>query len=316
MKRSLSGQMSPRVILILGVLLTAFHSSAQVTATPPRTERPIDHLPALSGDYFQFESGSIGRPFHIFVRLPEGYDDGSSDRFPIVYLLDGDSLFPILASNHLFLTYDDGLPEAIIVGIAYGSFDAETNRRRFDFSAPAPDADPGQGGAPAFHAFLKSELIPEVEARYRADASFCLAKAGGGYMVLYSAFTDPDLFWGRIASNPSFAPGRDRFFAPAATATRNDLGLVVTSGSLDLPEARESALAWFREWQGRSDAPWALNVVTIEGGTHAADRTATALRCHGWEKPTMKLPQSLLTYALCVAAAILLLASAAASSAC
>ena len=261
------------VILILGVFLTAFQATAQVTATSSEGARPLDHLPALSGDYFQLKSRSIGRPFHIFVRLPEGYDESSSERFPIVYLLDGDSLFPILASNHLFLTYDDGLPESIVVGIAYGSFDAEINKRGFDFSAPAPDADPGRGGAPAFHAFLKSELLPEVESRYRADASrrVLFGQSRGGYMVLYSAFTDPDLFWGRIASNPVFEPGRDRFFAPAAAATRNDLGLVVTSGSHDLPELRESALAWFQEWEGRNDAPWALNAVTIEGGTHAAD---------------------------------------------
>ena len=90
-------------------------------------------------------------------------------------------------------------------------------------------------------------------------------------MVLYSAFTEPDLFWGRIASNPTFDPGRDRFFSPAAPATRSDLGLVVTSGSRDFPELLESALAWFQTWQNRNDAPWAPKAVTIEGGTHAAD---------------------------------------------
>ena len=265
--------MAPLRILIAGAFLVAFHANAQVTPRPSEAVRPLDHLPALGGDYFRFESRSVGRPFHIYVRLPEGYDEGSSERYPVVYLLDGDSLFPILAANHVFLTYDDGLPEAIVVGIAYGSFDPETNKRGFDFSAPAPDADPGQGGAPAFHEFLKSELLPEVESRYRADSSrrVLFGQSRGGYMVLYSAFTDPDLFWGRIASNPAFEPGRDRFFAPAASATRDDLGLVVTSGSRDLPELREAALAWFQEWQGRDDAPWALNAVTIEGGTHAAD---------------------------------------------
>jgi hypothetical protein len=42
----------------------------------------------------------------------------------------------------LFLNYDEGLAEAIVVGIAYGSFDPSINKRGFDFFAPAADADP------------------------------------------------------------------------------------------------------------------------------------------------------------------------------
>ena len=272
-KTGLARKMAPWGMLVPGVILIACQATAQVTPLASEAPRPLDHLPALSGDYYLFESRNVGRPFHIYVRLPEGYDENSSERYPVVYLLDGDSLFPILAANHLFLNYDDDLPEAIVVGIAYGSFDPETNKRGFDFSAPAPDAGPDQGGAPAFHAFLKSELLPEVESRYPVETSrrVLFGQSRGGYMVLYFAFTDPDLFWGRIASNPAFAPGRERFFSPAAPATRNDLGLVVTSGSRDYPELRESALEWFQEWQTRNDAPWELNAVTVEGGTHAAD---------------------------------------------
>jgi uncharacterized protein len=235
---------------------------------------PLNHLPALSGDYFRFESHAVGRPFHIYVRLPEGYVDDTA-QYPVVYLLDGDSLFPILAANHLFLHYDEGLPEAIVVGIAYGSFDPAINKRGFDFSAPAADAGPEQGGAPAFQSFLKNELIPEIERRYRADSSrrILFGQSRGGYMVLYSAFMDPDLFWGRIASNPAFEPGRGLFFSSAVAASRNDLGLVVTTGSRDYADLRETASEWFDAWKDVADRPWSLHTVTIQGGTHAADST-------------------------------------------
>jgi len=181
---------------------------------------PLDHLPVLRGDYFSVDSRAVGRPFHIHVRLPENYRTDESVRYPVVYLLDGDSLFPILAASHLFLTIDEGLPEAIVVGIAYGSFDPAINRRGFDFSTPVENADPERGGAAAFHDFLKSELIPQIENRYRTDPSrrVLFGQSAGGSMVLYSAFTDPDLFWGRIASNPNFDLGREVFFSPAATA--------------------------------------------------------------------------------------------------
>ena len=256
----------------------AFLLSACVPTTPSADVRsdaiiPLDHLPGIAGDYFRLDSRFVGRSFHIYVRLPEEYDRSPKRQYPIVFILDGDSLYPILAANHLFLTYDEDLPEAVIVGIAYGSFDPELNKRGFDFSAPAPDARLDQGGAPAFQEFLKRELIPVVEERYSVDPlrRVLFGQSRGGYMVLYSAFTDPDLFWGRIASNPAFDPGRERFFSPAATATRTDLGLVVTSGTRDIPALRESALEWFEYWRGHKGAPWALNAVTLQGGTHAAD---------------------------------------------
>jgi len=261
------------VFALMAFLVTSCQAPPSPVANSEDTI-PLNYLPALNGDYFEFESQAVGRLFHIYVRLPEGYVKETA-RYPVVYLLDGDSLFPILAANHLFLNYDEGLPEAIVVGIAYGSFDLSINKRGFDFSAPAADAGPEQGGAPAFQSFLKNELIPEVERRYRADSSrrILFGQSRGGYMVLYSAFTDPDLFWGRIASNPAFEPGRELFFSSAAPTSRNDLGLVVTSGSRDYADLREGALKWFDTWKDVEDSPWSLSYLTIQGGTHAADST-------------------------------------------
>jgi len=69
---------------------------------------PLNYLPALNGDYFKIDSGEVGRLFHIYVRFPAGYSE-QNKTYPVVYLLDGDSLFPIVAANYLFLTYDEGL---------------------------------------------------------------------------------------------------------------------------------------------------------------------------------------------------------------
>lgn len=261
------------ILLIAIISFVGCQSAAPRAAVESKSFLPLDHLPAISGDYFEFVSRAVGRSFHVYVSLPDGYDANESTEYPVVYLLDGDSLYPILATNHLFLTYDEDLPQAIIVGIAYGSFDPATNKRGFDFSAPASDATSEQGGAPKFLSFLKSELLPEVERRYRADPTrrVIFGQSRGGYMVLYSAFADPDLFWGRIASNSSFDPGRELFFSQAAPSSRTDLGLVVTSGSRDMPRLREAALEWFEAWEDRDDAPWTIKTATIEGGTHAAN---------------------------------------------
>lgn len=266
-----------RSLALMMLLLGTLSCGAVDTSTKPEGawQNPLDFLPAINGDYFKHDSTIVDRPFHIYVSLPEGYNAQGRERYPIVYLLDGDSMFPILATNHLFLNYDEGLPKAIIVGIAYGSFEPAINKRGYDFSMPAADSQSNQGGAPAFQKFLKEELIPKVEQRYRVDSSrrVLFGQSRGGYMVLYSAFTEPDLFWGRIASNPTFDPGRKLFFSPAKEAKREGLGLVVASGSREEPKRRNAALEWFGHWAERDNAPWQVKAITIEGGTHAANST-------------------------------------------
>ncbi|WP_081848224.1 alpha/beta hydrolase [Microbulbifer sp. HZ11] len=236
---------------------------------------PLDFLPALSGDYFRLDSEQVGRPYHIYIRLPEDYAASSQKQYPIIYLLDGDSLFPILAANHMFLHYDDDIPEAIVVGIAYGGFDPETNWRDFDFSTYAADWK-RSGGAEAFHNFLEHELLPEVENRYRADSErrVLFGQSRGGFMALYSAFNHPDLFWARIASNPSFLPDGEQFFVDTVAATRNDLQVIVASSSNDRYRTnRVRTIEWHEHWSVREDSPWSTHFVNIEGGTHAANST-------------------------------------------
>ncbi|WP_269713973.1 alpha/beta hydrolase [Caulobacter sp. NIBR2454] len=257
--------------LLLGLLFTG---ATLVQPGPARAQQaPFEHLPALRGDYFKIAARELNRDFHVFVRLPEKYEERTAERFPVVYVLDGDSLFPILAANHLFLTFDDGLPEAVIVGLAYGSFDPAKNFRGVDFAATATDGQPA--GAAAFQRFLSDELIPSVEGRFRVDPQrrVLFGQSRGASFVLYSAFTQPDLFWGRIASNPAFEPDRDLFFGTPETARRKDLRLAVVSGTRDRPQFRADATAWFEAWRNRSNLPWSLRTIDFEGGTHAADST-------------------------------------------
>lgn len=267
----------PVLALAAAILVSSWEASDGATPPVGPPSVPLEFLPALKGDYFRLDSQQLGRSVHIYVRLPEDYRAKPELKYPAVYLLDGDSLFPILAASHLFLTYDEHLPEAIIVGIAYGSFDPAINKRDYDFSAPAADATTAQGGAPKFEEMLRRELLPIIERRYRTnpDRRILFGQSRGGYMVLWSAFTDPDLFWGRIASNPSLDPGHERFFAQPAAATRHDLGLVVTSGERDHPASRERALQWFEAWNHRQSRSWSLKTATLEGGTHAADCLAS-----------------------------------------
>ena len=266
------------VVFPLLMALAAAAAAAPAPASVPQAAEagrvPLEYLPALKGGYFALRSKAVGRVYHIYVRVPEDYAKAPGRRWPIVYLLDGDSAFPMLAPEHLFLHYDEGLEDVIVVGIAYGSFDPAVNKRDVDFLEEA--ATPGgTAGAAAFSVFLKEELLPEVERRFRGDPArrVLVGQSFGGTYVLYSALTDPDLFRGRIASNPSFRYGRVRLFGGAAAGARKDLGLVLVSGERNNAPGREGAAEWFAAWQGRKEAPWALRKVDLPGGTHAADLT-------------------------------------------
>ncbi|MBY0422838.1 MAG: hypothetical protein K2Q06_11085 [Parvularculaceae bacterium] len=254
------------------MIKTAAASLLLVAAFGPVRSKaePLEHLPALAGDYFEIQSAVVGRPYHIYVRLPADY--AKTDRlYPTVYLLDGDSLFPMLGALHLFLTYDEKTPEAIIVGIAYGAFDPAINKRDVDFRAPPGDDGDKAGGAARFQRFLGAELIPEIEKRYRSDRAerVLVGQSHGGQFVLYSALTAPDMFRGRIASNPSMKPNVEFFYGAADRPKRHDLKLFFASGSRDREHLRAEALKWSASWADR-EKPWALRFETIEGGTHAA----------------------------------------------
>lgn len=256
---------------LLALIATAALAGCTLPA-PLRVSTPIEHLPALAGDYLRVSRADVGTYF-VYIRYPEDYRANPAKRYPIVYLLDGDSTFPYLAPHHLFLTYDDKLPEAILVGIAYGSFATPQNRREKDFGT----------GAAAFHDFLETRLIPTVERRVRADPArrVLVGQSRGGGFVLYSAYTSPDLFWGRIASNPSIHLHRDLFYGAAPEAARTDLRLAVASGTRERPAGREATLAYLNHHLGRP-GPWSFRGLDIEGGTHAADLPTAYRRAMRW----------------------------------
>lgn len=278
------------MMAILAWLLVTAMPTARAASPAPGTEDgtvervPLEYLPALKGDYFPLTDRGSGRVYHVYVRYPEGYDASAPTRYPVVYLLDGDSLFPLLAPTHLFLHYDEKLPEAILVGIAYGGFDPAINKRNTDFTAPGADTAPEQGGAPGFLAFLRGQVVPEVERRYAADPArrVLVGQSRAGYFVLWSAREAPDLFWGRIASNPAHGPAREALFAEALPHARGDLRVAVASGTRDTVERRQVAREWVDAWTSRADAPWQIGFIEIADGTHAASIGETYRRAMLW----------------------------------
>jgi hypothetical protein len=221
--------------------------------------------------YHRIESEIIGRGFHIYIMLPDGYDEEGASAYPTIYLLDGGSLFPLLVGYYRYLNFSEEVPDSIIVGISYGGDSIEEgNYRSTDYTAPAVDRD-YWGGAANYQSFLSDELMPLIEKNYRSDAErrIIFGHSIGGQFVLFTALTLPELFWGHIASNPALHRNLPFFLERFSYAQETGSSkLFVSSGTLDDPQFREPAQEWIRHWNGRIKKPWQLKTMDLEGQTH------------------------------------------------
>lgn len=266
--------------VVLQLLLSLLASSTVLAAVDTQFMQGL-------GDtrYHYVESEDIGRGYHIYVRLPDGYDRLSNKKYPTIYLLDGGSLFPLLSAYYRYLNLGDEIPDSIVVGISYGSSSFEGgNYRSTDYTATSPERE-NWGGAARFQAFLSDELLPLIEDTYpsRVDRRIIFGQSLGGQFVIFSALTRPGLFWGHIASNPALHRNMPFFMEMHADAasTSERSRLFVGSGSLDSPRYRAPALAWIEHWSDK-EAPWQLKTEILDGHSHMSAAPASFRQGMRW----------------------------------
>ncbi len=152
-------------------------------------------VPIFRSEVRTLASTITGQTYRLDVWLPPHYDDASRT-FPIIYLLDSNMLFGAAVNLALPLTWGPDLPEMLIVGIGYDmlSYDAWAERRIEEMLTHAD----------RFLQFIETELIPFVEANYRADPADRLLTGHslGGHLVWYALFNRPGLFRRYCASDP------------------------------------------------------------------------------------------------------------------
>lgn len=243
-------------------------------AMAPASGADLSKLESLAGaEHHAFASDKVGRIFHLYVRTPDGY--ASADRpYPVVYVLDGGTLFPIFASLQMLLEVDEAAPKAIIVGIAYGGLDFESgNYRSTDYTEQTTDPDfPYWGGADAFRAALRDEIAPFIEETYRADPSrrILYGQSIGGQFVLHAARREPDLFWGLIAANPALHRNLDRFLSPAGVDAASPPNVFIARGEFDDRTYSDPMDQWVEHWSKVDSTGWRLKIDTLDGEGHSS----------------------------------------------
>lgn len=189
---------SGTTMVILGWLAFGLPPARAMAQQPPAV---VDATPRHAT--FTLVSRMLGERRRFNVYTPAAYDDGVS-ALPVVYMPDGGMAedFP-----HVVNTLDSliglGLVRPmLVVGI-------ENTERRRDLTGPTRVARdsaiaPRVGGAAAFRAFLREELMPEIRRRYRVtDETTLVGESLAGLFVVETLFEDPALFRRYLAVDPS-----------------------------------------------------------------------------------------------------------------
>lgn len=145
----------------------------------------------------------------VWVSLPEGYEQYTKTAYPVIYVLDAENNFNYLTSVYHYLSKEPFgiLPQAILVAIA------NTNRTRdltptksskeMNFSGKKQNMFAESGGNTAFMKFIKNELFPLIEKKYRSNGyKVLVGHSFGGLAAINNLLLEP-FFNAYIANDPS-----------------------------------------------------------------------------------------------------------------
>ncbi|NQT97571.1 MAG: hypothetical protein HQ562_07505 [Candidatus Marinimicrobia bacterium] len=147
------------------------------------------------GSYMGLQSDILGEQRVLVVGLPEGYDQ-TTERYPVMYLLDGDFHFHHVTGLIDFLADLDLIPRIIVVGLQ------NTDRDR-DFTPTAIAERPTSGGADNFLTFLEDELFPAIDGQFRTvPHRILVGHSLGGLFSIHAMLIKPELFNAHIIISP------------------------------------------------------------------------------------------------------------------
>ena len=143
------------------------------------------------------QSNVLGMDRPILIAPPAGYERGS-DKYPVLYVLDGRVHFLHAAATTRFLAQNGLIPAMIVVAIPNVA-----PGRDHDFTPTHEKGRQVGGGAEKFLEFMRTELFPYMEKNYRTTPYRVLfGHSLGGMFSLYTLYSYPDMFDSHIAASP------------------------------------------------------------------------------------------------------------------
>ncbi len=192
-------------------LIAALGANLAPAATDPADAWQDVTLP--QAEQRLLHSSHTDRDYRIFVSLPQ--HEPPPGGYPVLYVLDGNALFPSLAiqAQALEARPDPSLRNSVlIVGIGYpgeGLYDFKARAEDYTPDAgdrqPLTDRERPSGGAERFLEFIETELKPVIAKRYPVDPArqTLFGHSYGGLFTLYAMLNRPQAFSGYVAASPS-----------------------------------------------------------------------------------------------------------------
>ena len=190
----------------------------------------------LGGESLLLQSRLLGETRRINVYLPEPYQQQPDLRLPLLLMPDGGMAedFPHIAGLLQVGIANGTVRPFILVGI-------ENTQRRRDLTPPSEEARdraiaPQIGGSALLRRFLREELLPLVEARYRCtEERAIIGESLAGLFVLETLLLEPALFSTAIAIDPSLWWNREQLLKelPARSAVLAHHRLFIASADKD-----------------------------------------------------------------------------------
>jgi predicted alpha/beta superfamily hydrolase len=204
---------------------------------------------------FRIYSKNVSDTFAISVNLPNDYNEQPSKKYPVVYLLDANLYFDIVATT-LNKYSDVGLaPSVILVGIGYKDFPTMDSLRNRDDTYPTaiPEYEMSvSGGADKFLSFINNELVPKIDKEYKVDTSkrVLMGHSLGGYFTTYAFLQNlmgkVSDFNSYIAASPSIHYNKYWLLnqlkeTPTSKNNHNKINIYITYGGLEDAESQSDS---------------------------------------------------------------------------
>jgi len=193
---------STAALVVTGAALGAAASQ------PPQSAGTADvnqrSTPLTIGETFAIASKVLNETRRINIYLPAAYSEPAPVSLPVLYMPDGGVAEDFLHIAGLVqVSVGNGtMRPFILAGI-------ENTERRRDMTGPTENPEdrkiaPRVGGSAAFRRFIKDELKPAIQGRYRTTVeSAIVGESLAGLFVMETFFLDPEVFDTYIAFDPS-----------------------------------------------------------------------------------------------------------------
>lgn len=221
-------------VLLAGMALAACDQAAK--ANPAQTVSPVIEQ-AGQGEPYLISDTQVwnvpdpvsGRNYQIYVALPASYEEQPQRTYPVLYVTDAHYAFPLIRQFARRMNLEGPvIQEHILVGLSYADGDTGPVSRTRDYTPSVrANARQAEGGGPAYQAYLKSEVLPFIEQRFRADPKqrILLGHSFGGLLGAQIMFSEPELFSAYVLGSPSLWFDNKQMFDAEARFASNHTDL-------------------------------------------------------------------------------------------